>query len=57
LILSILVPGLARQISGLNLRLNRQSRRSILYVLGVVLIFIFFFAFFYWSRAPVLAGS
>ena len=55
LILSILLPSLARQASSLKrLSLNRQS---VLLALGVVLMFGAFFLFFFWSRAPILAGG
>ena len=55
LILSILLPGLAQQASSLQ-RLQ-WSRQSILVVLGIVVMFVAFFLFFFWSRAPILAGG
>lgn len=55
LILSILLPGLAQQASSLQ-RLQ-WSRQSILVMLGVVVMFVAFFLFFFWSRAPILAGG
>ncbi len=55
LILSILLPGIVQQTASLKrLRWNRQS---ILVVLGVVVMFVAFFLFFFWSRAPVIAGG
>jgi len=54
LILSILLPNLARQISWRNVR---WKSRSLIYALGTILVFALFFAFFFWSRAPVLAGG
>ncbi|HSB01466.1 MAG TPA: ABC transporter permease [Anaerolineales bacterium] len=54
LILSILLPGVAQQISLMrNIRLNRQS---VLTGLGLIAVFIAFFLFFFWSRAAVIAG-
>ena len=54
LILSILLPGVAQQISSMrHIRLNRQS---VLAALGLIAIFIAFFLFFFWSRAAVIAG-
>jgi len=54
LILSILLPNLARNLSATGTRPNRQS---ILTALALALIFILFFAFFFWSRAPVITGG
>ena len=55
LILSILLPGVAQQAS--SLRRTRVSGQSILIVLGVLAVFVAFFLFFFWSRAPVIAGG
>lgn len=55
LILSILLPGIAQQAS--SLKRLQWSRQSILVVLGVVVMFVAFFLFFFWSRAPILAGG
>jgi rhamnose transport system permease protein len=54
LILSILVPNLVREVSALRGNLNW---RSITWIAAFLLIFILFFAFFFWSRAPVIAGG
>jgi rhamnose transport system permease protein len=55
LILSILLPNVAQQISAArNVRLNWPS---VLMGLGVLAVFVLFFAFFFWSRAPVIAGG
>lgn len=54
LILSILIPSLVQGISGLRRNLDWQS---ILSVVAFLLIFILFFAFFFWSRAAVIAGG
>jgi rhamnose transport system permease protein len=54
LILSIFLPGVARQMSSVrNIRLNRPA---VLSVLGLIALFIAFFLFFFWSRAAVIAG-
>jgi rhamnose transport system permease protein len=55
LILSILLPGVAGQIS--SLRNSRLQLRPALISLGVLAVFIAFFLFFFWSRAPVIAGG
>ncbi len=55
LILSILLPGIAQQAS--SLKRLQWSRQSILVVLGVVVMFVAFFLFFFWSRAPILASG
>jgi rhamnose transport system permease protein len=55
LILSILLPNIAQQIS--SVRNIQFQGRSLLTVLGVLAIFIAFFLFFFWSRAPVIAGG
>jgi rhamnose transport system permease protein len=54
LILSILLPSVARQVSW---RKARQNRGALLYALGAVLVFALFFGFFFWSRAAVIAGG
>lgn len=64
LILSILVPSIARQVSwrrpaqhghgGPGLHLKRQTVFS---AAAVVAVFVLFFIFFFWSRAPVIAGG
>ncbi|MGH8244928.1 MAG: hypothetical protein ACREUU_00690 [Gammaproteobacteria bacterium] len=54
LILSILLPGLARNLRGLNGNVNR---RVLLRIAVSVLVFILFFVFFYWSRAPVISAG
>lgn len=53
LILSILLTNLARLVSVRNMRFSRQS---LFFALGLTLVFAVFLAFFFWSRAPVLAG-
>jgi hypothetical protein len=53
LIISILLPSLARQISR---RSFRQDRRFLIYTLGTALLFILFFVFFFGSRAAVIAN-
>jgi rhamnose transport system permease protein len=54
LILSILVPNLARRLSGIR---GNLSTRTIISAAAFTLIFVLFSAFFFWSRAAVLAGS
>ncbi len=54
LILSILLPNLARQISWRKMQWKPQS---VLYGLGMVLLFSLFFIFFFWSRAVVISGG
>lgn len=55
LILSILLPSIARQASSLKrLQWNGQS---IMVALGILLMFVAFFLFFFWSRAPIIAGG
>lgn len=54
LILSILLPSVIRQISWRKARPNRQIA---LYAFGMVIVFVLFFTFFFWSRAPVIAGG
>lgn len=54
LILSILLPRVAQQVSSAkNLRIHWQS---VLITLGIIAVFVAFFLFFFWSRAPVIAG-
>jgi rhamnose transport system permease protein len=53
LILSILLPNLVAQLSGIR----QMNRRSALTALAFVAAFALFFIFFFWSRAPVLAGG
>ena len=55
LILSILLPGVAQQISGV--RKIQLHGRTVFAALGVLAIFVLFFLFFFWSRAPVIAGG
>jgi rhamnose transport system permease protein len=54
LILSILLPNLARNLSVKGMKFRWKSVAA-----GVAFatIFVLFFIFFFWSRAPVLAGS
>jgi rhamnose transport system permease protein len=52
LILSILVPGLIRNLPSIRAQLNW---RSVLTVVLILLVFVIFFIFFFWSRAPVIA--
>ena len=55
LILSILLPNITQQAASLKrLQWNRQSA---FIALGVVAMFVAFFLFFFWSRAPILAGG
>jgi rhamnose transport system permease protein len=55
LILSILLPGIAQQASSLKrLQWNGQS---VLIALGLLAVFVAFFLFFFWSRAPIIAGG
>ena len=55
LILSILLPGVAQQAS--SLKRLQWSGQSVLITLGIVAMFVAFFLFFFWSRAPILAGG
>lgn len=55
LILSILLPGVAQQIS--SARKMQLHGRAMLAVLGVIAVFVLFSLFFFWSRAPVIAGG
>jgi rhamnose transport system permease protein len=55
LILSILLPGISQQASLLKrLQWNGQSA---LIALGLLAVFVAFFLFFFWSRAPIIAGG
>jgi rhamnose transport system permease protein len=54
LILSILLPNIARSLSESGKKISRQS---LLAVLVFTAIFALFIAFFFWSRAPLLAAS
>ncbi len=54
LILSILLPNLARNLSVRNLKFKRQPVAVAILFLAV---FVLFFIFFYWSRAPIVAAS
>jgi hypothetical protein len=53
LILSILLPNIIRSISASSRKINRQV---LLAALAIIVVFGLFIAFFFWSRAPVLAG-
>lgn len=53
LIISILIPSLARQVSARRFRLTRSS---LLFSLGTILLFALFFIFFFWSRSAVIAN-
>jgi hypothetical protein len=55
LILSILLPGIAQQAS--SLRRLQWNSKSAVRVLGILVMFVAFFLFFFWSRAPVIAGG
>lgn len=55
LILSIFLPGVAGQVS--SLKNTRIQWRAVLAGVGVLAVFIAFFLFFFWSRAPVIAGG
>jgi rhamnose transport system permease protein len=54
LILSILLPSLVRNLSGMGVKIKW---RSVAMVATFVAIFVLFFVFFYWSRAPIIAGG
>jgi hypothetical protein len=55
LILSILLPGVAQQVSSVR---NAQFQpRAVFTALGVLAVFVAFFLFFFWSRAAVIAGG
>ena len=55
LILSILLPGIAQQIS--SARKKQLHARTVLTAFGVLAVFVLFFLFFFWSRAPMIAGG
>jgi rhamnose transport system permease protein len=55
LILSILLPRVAGQVS--SVRNARIQWQPLLISVGVLAVFIAFFLFFFWSRAPVVAGG
>jgi rhamnose transport system permease protein len=55
LILSILLPGVAQQIS--SARNVQFQTRTVITVLGMVAVFVAFILFFFWSRASVIAGG
>jgi rhamnose transport system permease protein len=55
LILSILLPGVAQQVS--SARKMQWRGQNLLALFAVLAIFILFFLFFFWSRAPVIAGG
>ena len=55
LILSILIPGVAQQLSSLkSIQINGRSALGSLVLLAI---FLAFFLFFFWSRAAVIAGG
>lgn len=54
LILSILLPNLAQSLSKRSGPFNWRMLGS---VLAIVVIFTLFFVFFFWSRAPIIAGN
>jgi rhamnose transport system permease protein len=53
LILSILLPNIIRGVSAGSRNINRQVLFA---TIAFVVVFGLFIAFFFWSRAPVLAG-
>lgn len=55
LILSILLPNVAQQAS--SLRKMQWQGRTVFAVVGVLAVIVLFFLFFFWSRAPVIAGG
>jgi rhamnose transport system permease protein len=55
LILSILMPGVAQQVS--SARKIQFQPRAVLTTLAVLVVFIAFFLFFFWSRAAVITGA
>ena len=55
LILSILLPNVGQQIS--SIQKMQLEGRTVLTAFGVLAVFVLFFLFFFWSRAPVIAGS
>jgi rhamnose transport system permease protein len=55
LILSILIPGVAQQVS--SLKSIQINGRSAAFSLALLAVFLAFFLFFFWSRATVIAGG
>lgn len=55
LILSILLPGVAQQVS--SARKFQFQTRAVLTAVAVLAVFVAFFLFFFWSRAAVIAGG
>jgi rhamnose transport system permease protein len=55
LILSILIPGVAQQVS--SLKSIQINGRSAAFSLALLAVFLAFFLFFFWSRAAVIAGG
>ncbi|MCX8024324.1 MAG: ABC transporter permease [Thermanaerothrix sp.] len=53
LIFSILLPRLSGQVG----RKSTFSRKGLIFAVSVLFAFVLFFAFFFWSRAPILAGG
>jgi rhamnose transport system permease protein len=53
LILSILLPNIIRGIAASS---NKPSRQTLIGALAIIVVFGLFIAFFFWSRAPVIAG-
>lgn len=54
LILSILIPAIIRGVSSWG---KNFSWRSMISIIIFLLVFLSFFAFFFWSRAPVISGG
>jgi rhamnose transport system permease protein len=54
LILSILLPSLVRNLSGMGVKIKW---RSVAMGATFAAIFVLFFVFFYWSRAPIIGGG
>jgi rhamnose transport system permease protein len=54
LVLSILIPSLVQSASGLR---RNFSWRTVAIVIGYLVVFALFFAFFFWSRTAVIAGG
>lgn len=53
LIFSILLPNLARSLSIRGAKLNWQPLAAVILIIAI---FVLFFVFFFWSRAPIIAG-
>ncbi len=53
LILSILIPHLVRNLSIRNTKLTRET---VITALGIIIPFVLFIGYFFWSRAALLAG-